>query len=222
VFLIFTEGHTSSTAASLVRGDLCDEAVWLSELLVELVPGDAEGHGLAALVLLTDARRAARLDPAGGLVLLEDQDRAAWDRTRINHGLAHLAKAYDLHAAGPFQLQAAIAAAHATAPSFSATDWPLVVRLYDSLVRREPTAVVALNRAVAVSYADGAENGLRALAPLADELATYPYFHSARAELLLRTGRHADATTAFDDALQWCRNDAERRHLTARRAVAAG
>jgi RNA polymerase sigma-70 factor (ECF subfamily) len=201
---------------------LCDEAVWLSELLVELVPGDAEGHGLAALVLLTDARRAARLDPVGGLVLLEDQDRSAWDRTRINHGLAHLAKAYDLHTAGPFQLQAAIAAVHATAPSFEATDWPLVVRLYDALVRREPTAVVALNRAVALSYADGAENGLRALAPLADELATYPYFHSALAELLLRAGRRADATYAFDDALRWCHNDAERRHLAARRAVAAG
>jgi RNA polymerase sigma-70 factor, ECF subfamily len=222
VFLIFTEGHTSATAASLVRGDLCDEAVWLSELLVELAPDDPEGHGLAALVLLTDARRATRLDRAGGLVVLEDQDRSAWDRERIDHGLAHLAKAYEMHDGGPFQLQAAIAAVHATAPSFAATDWPLIVRLYDALHRREPTAVVALNRAVAVSYADGAETGLRALVPLADELASYPYFHSTLAELLLRAGRRADATTAFDDALQWCHNDAERRHLTARRALAAG
>ncbi len=222
VFLIFTEGHTSSTLATLVRGDLCDEAVWLSELLVELVPGDPEGHGLAALVLLTDARRSTRLDRAGGLVLLEDQDRSAWDSERIDHGLAHLGKAYELHQGGPFQLQAAIAAVHATSPSFSRTDWPLIVRLYDALLRREPTAVVALNRAVALSYADGAEHGLRALAPLVDELATYPYFHSARAELLLRAGRPADAATAFDDALRWCHNDAERRHLAARRAVAAG
>jgi RNA polymerase sigma-70 factor, ECF subfamily len=221
VFLIFTEGHTSSTSATLVRGDLCDEAVWLAELLVELVPDDPEGHGLAALVLLTDARRASRLDGADGLVLLEDQDRSAWDRERIDRGLAHLAKAYEMHVGGPFQLQAAIAAVHATSPSFSGTDWPLIVRLYDALLRREPTAVVALNRAVAVSYADGAEHGLRALTPLVDELATYPYFHSARAELLLRAGRPADATMAFDDALQWCHNEAERRHLAARRAVAA-
>ena len=221
VFLIFTEGHTSSTSATLVRGDLCDEAVWLSELLVELVPDDAESHGLAALVLLTDARRSTRLDRTGDVVLLEDQDRSAWDGERINHGLAHLAKAYELHDCGPFQLQAAIAAVHATAASFAGTDWPLIVRLYDCLLRREPTAVVALNRAVAVSYADGAEHGLRAMAPLVDELATYPYFHSARAELLLRAGRPADATTAFDDALRWCHNEAERRHLVARRAVAA-
>jgi RNA polymerase sigma-70 factor (ECF subfamily) len=172
-------------------------------------------------VLLTDARRPTRLDRAGGLVLLQDQDRSAWDGERIDHGLAHLAKAYEMHEGGPFQLQAAIAAIHATSPSFSTTDWPLIVRLYDALLRREPTAVVALNRAVAVSYADGAEHGLRVLAPLVDELATYPYFHSARAELLLRAGRPADATTAFDDALRWCHNEAERRHLAARRAVAA-
>ena len=130
-------------------------------------------------MLLTDARRATRLDEAGGLVLLVDQDRAAWDRHKVERGLAHLATAYELHEAGPFQLQAAIAAVHATATSFEATDWPLIVRLYDALLRRQPTAVVALNRAVAVSYADGAECGLRALAPLGDELSTYPYFHSA-------------------------------------------
>jgi RNA polymerase sigma-70 factor (ECF subfamily) len=221
VFLIFTEGHTSATGATLVRGDLCDEAIWLGELLVELVPDDAEVHGLAALVLLTDARRATRLDAEGNIVLLEDQDRSAWDRSRIDRGLAHLATGYELHDAGPFQLQAAIAAVHATATSFAATDWPLIVRLFDALVRREPTPVVALNRAVAVSYANGAENGLRVLAPLADELATYPYFHSTRAELLLRAGRSGEASAAFDDALRWCRNDAERRHLATRRAVAA-
>src|SRR5262245_25839276 len=163
VFLIFTEGHTSSTSATLVRGDLCDEAVWLSELLVELVPDDPEGHGLAALILLTDARRSTRLDAEGSLVLLEQQDRSAWDRERIDRGLRHLTAAYDLHEAGPFQLQAAIAAVHATARSFDDTDWPLIVRLYEALYRREPTPVVALNRAVALSYADGAEHGLRAL-----------------------------------------------------------
>jgi RNA polymerase sigma-70 factor, ECF subfamily len=221
VFLIFTEGHTSATSATLVRGDLCDEAVWLSELLVDLVNDDPECHGLAALVLLTDARRATRLDADGGLVLLEDQDRSAWDRDRINHGLAHLAKAYDMHEGGPFQLQAAIAAVHATAASFDDTDWPLIVRLYDALLRREPTAVVALNRAVAISFADGAEHGLRALAPLADELSTFPYFHSTNAELLLRAGHRADAATAFDEAILWCRNDAQRQHLLARRTLAA-
>ena len=222
VFLIFTEGHTSATAASLVRGDLCDEAVWLSELLVELVPDDAEVRGLAAVVLITDARRATRIDDEGSIVLLEDQDRSAWDRDRIDRGLAHLAAGYELHEAGPFQLQAAIAAVHASAASFAATDWPLIVRLYDALLRRQPTAVVALNRAVAVSYADGADGALRALGPLADELATYSYFHSTRAELLLRTGRRGEASAAFDDALRWCRNDAERRHLISRRAVTAG
>lgn len=221
VFLIFTEGHSSATAATLVRGDLCDEAVWLSELLVELVPDDPEGHGLAALILLTDARRSTRLDAEGSLMLLEQQNRAAWDRERIDRGLRHLAAAYDVHDAGPFQLQAAIAAVHATTPSFDDTDWPLIVRLYDALYRREPTPVVALNRAVALSYADGAEHGLRALQPLDAELSSYPYFHSAMGELLLRVGRRAEAVAAFDDALRWCSNDAEERHLTARRRLAA-
>jgi RNA polymerase sigma-70 factor, ECF subfamily len=221
IFLIFTEGHTSATAASLVRGDLCDEAVWLAELLAELVPDDAEVRGLAALVLLTDSRRESRTASDGNMVLLDDQDRTAWDRGRIARGLSHLRAAYDLHQAGPLQLKAAIAAVHATAASFDATDWTVVVSLYDALHTREPTPVVALNRAVAVSFADGPDAGLRSLAEIADDLASYPYYHSTLGELLMRAGRCSEAKQAFDEALRWCSNEVERQHLARRRGAAA-
>ena len=135
---IFTEGHASATDTALIRGDLCEEAIWLAELLSTLVPTDPEVAGLHALLLLTDARRPSRLDDHGRPILLADQDRALWDQPMIARGLAELARAHSFHRGGPFQFQAAIAALHATAPTFDATDWPGVLRLYDVLLQRQP------------------------------------------------------------------------------------
>ena len=216
---IFTEGHTRSDGATLVHGDLCDEAVWLAELLVDLVPDDAEARGLAALIAFNDARRSTRFDDTGALVLLEDQDRSSWDQQAIVRGREHLRAAHDLADLGPFQLEAAVAALHATAGSFEATDWPAVVRLYDALALRSPSPVVELNRAVAVSYRDGELAGLALIDPLVDALSEYSYLHAARGELLIRLERHAEAAGAFDEALRCCTNEVEARHLRARRAA---
>ncbi len=222
IYSIFTEGHASATAASLVRGDLCDEAVWLAELLVELVPDDPEVAGLLALLLLTDSRRATRLDAVGLPVLLADQDRTRWDQAEIARGLAELARAHAMGRAGPYQFQAAIAALHATAPSVDATDWPAVVRLYDVMLGQQASAVVALNRAVAVSHADGPGAGLAAMDAIAraddleGDLSAYPYFHSARGEMLLRLDRRHEAADSFRIALDVCRNDTEAAHLRTR------
>lgn len=222
---IFTEGHTSAGSTELIRGDLCDEAIWLGELLHRLVPHDPEVDGLLALMLLIDARRSARIDGDGLPVLLADQDRTKWDRSRIDRGLAALSRAHAGQRGGPFQFHAAIAALHATARSFAETDWSGIVRLYDILLRRQPTALLALNRAVAVAEAEGAEVGLFALdaIPQADDLGgdldDYHYFHTARAELLARLDRADEAVAALDRALACCDNDAERRHLERRRAM---
>lgn len=218
---IFTEGHTRSDGASLVHGDLCDEAVWLAELLVELVPDDAEVRGLAALIAFNDARRATRFDDGGALVLLEDQDRSAWDPRAIARGREHLVVAHGLGDLGPFQLEAAVAAVHATADTFDATDWSVVVRLYEALALRSPSPVVELNRAVAVSYRDDATAGLALIDPLIDVLCDYSYLHAARAELMVRLERHDEAADAFDEALRCCTNEVEARHLRARRAAVA-
>lgn len=219
VYLIFSEGHASTSATRLVRGDLCDEAVWLVELLARLVPNEPEVRGLAALILLIDGRRPSRITGDGVEVLLADQDRSRWDRAVIDRGLAHLAAAHALKSLGPFQLQAAIASLHATAPSFEATDWPAIVALYDALLRRDPSSVVALNRAVAVSYASDAAIGLRLVEALASEseIAEYPYYHSTRAELLARCGQTVAAVSAFDVAMDYCTNDAQTEHLRRRR-----
>lgn len=225
IYSIFTEGHASASHASLVRGDLCDEAVWLAGLLVELVPDDPEVAGLLALVLLVDARRGARTDAAGAPIMLADQDRSLWDAEKIGRGLAVLGRAHLQRSAGPYQLQAAINALHATAPSFDDTDWRGVVALYDALMLRGPTAIVALNRAVAVAEADGPHEGLRAIDAIAaaddlgGELETYPYLHSSRAEFLARLGRADEASSEFDLALAICGNEAERTHLEQRRAA---
>jgi RNA polymerase sigma-70 factor (ECF subfamily) len=228
IYSIFTEGHASASHAALVRGDLCDEAVWLAGLLDELVPDDPEVAGLLALVLLVDARRPARTDADGIPIVLADQDRARWDRTKIERGLEALARAHRHGSAGPYQLQAAVNALHATAASFDDTDWQGVVALYDALLLRRPTAIVALNRAVAVAEAEGAAEGLRAVDAIAeaddldDDLAGYPYLHSSRAELLARLGRPEPAVEAFDRALAACDNEAQRAHLARRRAAVAG
>lgn len=227
IYSIFTEGHASAVNASLVRGDLCDEAIWLGGLLDHLVPDDPEVTGLLALMLLVDARRAARTDDDGRPIVLAEQERSRWDRAKIDRGVAALSRAHQHGVAGPYQLQAAINAIHATATSFDDTDWRRVVALYDALMARNPTAIVALNRAVALAEADGPDHGLRAIDAIPDaddldtDLSAYPYFHSARAEMLVRLGRATDASRAFDRALQVCTNDAERRHLEHRRATTA-
>lgn len=219
---IFTEGHLSSGNGELVRGDLCDEAIWLGELLHRLLPSESEVAGLLALMLLIDARRSTRVGDDGLLILLADQDRAAWDRTRIDRGLTVLSRAFAARNTGVFQLHAAIAALHANAPTFAETDWTGIVRLYNGLLRRQPTALMALNRAVAVAEAVGPEDALVALdaIPIAEDLegdlTDYPYFHAARAECLARLDRNAESIVAFDNALDCCENPAERQHLQGR------
>lgn len=220
---IFTEGHLSSGTAGLIRGDLCDEAIWLGELLLRLLPDEPEVGGLLALMLLIDARRATRVDEEGLPVLLADQDRARWDRDRIDQGVAVLARAHAARRGGPYQFHAAIAALHATAPTFADTDWAGIVRLYTALLRRQPTALVALNRAIALVESEGPEQALLALdaIPQADDLegdlSNSPYFHAARGECLDRLGRCEEAGMALDRAVRCCGNDAQRRHLERRR-----
>lgn len=227
IYSVFTEGHASAAHATLVRGDLCDEAIWLGGLLTELVPGDPEVTGLLALMLLVDARRDARTDRDGVPLVLAEQDRSRWDRDKIERGLALLGDAHRHGVAGPYQLQAAINAIHTTAPSFEETDWPRIVALYDAMMARHPSAIVALNRAVAVAGADGPAEGLAAIdaIPEADDLdadlSDYPYYHSSRAELLARLHHIDEAVRAFDRALAVCANEAERMHLERRKATIA-
>jgi RNA polymerase sigma-70 factor (ECF subfamily) len=219
---IFTEGHASATDTALIRGDLCEEAIWLAELLSTLVPTDPEVAGLHALLLLTDARRSSRLDRHGSPILLADQDRTLWDQPMIARGLAELARAHSFQRGGPFQFQAAIAALHATAPTFEATDWAGVLRLYDVLLLRQPSALVALNRAIAVDHVHGPAAALAALdaIPLADDLtgdvAGYVYFHSARADVLARLDRPDDAAAALERAIECSTNESERSFLRRR------
>lgn len=220
---IFTEGHASATDTALIRGDLCEEAIWLAELLAKLAPNDPEVAGLHALLLLTDARRPSRLDEHARPVLLADQDRSQWDQPMIARGLAELARAHAFQRGGPFQLQAAIAALHASAPTFEATDWPAVLRLYDVLLQRQPSALVALNRAIAVDRVHGPDAALAALdaIPRADDLTgdvgDYVYFHTARSDILARLDRLDDADAALAVAIECSANESERSFLRRRR-----
>jgi RNA polymerase sigma-70 factor, ECF subfamily len=224
---IFTEGHASATDTALIRGDLCEEAIWLAHLLSQLVPNDPEVAGLHALLLLTDARRPSRLDQDGRPILLADQDRSLWDQPMIARGLAELARAHSMYRGGPFQLQAAIAALHATTPTFAATDWSAILRLYDVLLLRQPSSLVALNRAIAVDRVDGPEAALAALdaIPEADDLtgdvSTYVYFHTARADVLTHLGRVTEAMQALDRAIGCSTNESERSLLRRRRVELA-
>ncbi len=220
---IFTEGHASATDTALIRGDLCEEAIWLAELLSKLAPTDSEVAGLHALLLLTDARRPSRLDRHGNPILLADQDRSLWDQPMIARGLAELARAHSFQRGGAFQFQAAIAALHATAPTFEATDWPAVLRLYDVLLVRQPSALVALNRAIAVDRVHGPLAALAALdaIPHADDLtgdvSEYVYFHTARSDVLARLDRLDAAHAALDRAITCSTNESERSFLRRRR-----
>ncbi len=217
VYLVFNEGYAASFGARLVRHELCEQAIRLGRMLVELLPPHAEPKGLLALMLLHDSRRETRLDGAGDIVLLEDQDRTRWDRLQIDEGAA-LVEAALLAGGQPpgqYALQAAIAAVHAQAPTAAATDWRQIAALYGMLARVHPTPVIELNRAVAVAMSGGIERGL-ALVDALDhrgELAEYHLLPAARAELLRRLGRHAEAAESYRRALVLVSNEAERRHL---------
>jgi RNA polymerase sigma-70 factor (ECF subfamily) len=204
VYLVFTQGHMAAHGEALIRGDLCDQAIRLARALARLLPGEPEVAGLLALLLLTDARRAARLDGAGELVPLQDQDRGRWDRDLIREGEALLAQALRAGRPGPYQVHAAIAACHSGAALAGAgeTDWHEVAALYEELVRYEPTPVVEANRAVAVAMAEGPAAGLGILDTLGTRLVNWPQFHIARAELLRRLGRAAEARDAYRAALR--------------------
>jgi RNA polymerase sigma factor (sigma-70 family) len=220
VHLVFTTGHTAPAGARLVRLDLVERALDLARMLRLLLPGDADVAGLLALILLTDARRAARVDEAGGLVLLADQDRALWDRGAIVEGLSLVREALRRRPPGRFALMAAIAAVHAEAESFEETDWAELVGLYDVLRELWPSPVVALNRAVAVGFAEGAAAGLAELETLLDEpqLAGYAYLPAARADLLARLERVGEARLAYTEALHLTTNAVERAFLEGRLA----
>jgi RNA polymerase sigma-70 factor (ECF subfamily) len=215
VHLLFTTGHTAPAGADLVRRDLVERALDLARMLRTLLPADADVAGLLALVLLTDARRDTRVDTEGRLLLLEEQDRARWDRDEIAHGIALVREALRRRPPGRFALQAAIAAVHAESPSWADTDWREIVALYDVLLQTWPSPVVALNRAVAVGLADGPAAGLAAIDALADEpqLAAYGYAAAARADFLRRLGRTDEARTAYGEALLLTENVAERAFL---------
>jgi RNA polymerase sigma-70 factor, ECF subfamily len=217
LYLVFNEGYAASFGERLVRHELCEQAIRLGRMLVELLPQHAEPKGLLALMLLHDSRRATRLDEAGDIVLLEDQDRARWDRARIEEGAALVDAALrdESRPPGPYVLQAAIAAAHAQAPTAADTDWRRISALYGMLARAHPTPVVQLNRAVAVAMADGPERGLALVDELEDggELEGYHLLPVARAELLRRLGRDREAAEAYRRALALVSNEAERRHL---------
>jgi len=203
IYVLFTEGHMASRGEALVRGDLCDTAISLARGVAGLLPGEPEAMGLLALLLLTDARRAARTDEAGDLVLLEDQDRSRWDRDMIAEGEAILETALRLGRPGPYQLHAAIAACHCTAGRAEATDWRQIALLYGELIRYEPTPVVEANRAVAVAMAEGPDAGLVILDALAHhpQMQRWAQLHIARAELLRRLGRAGEAADAYRAAL---------------------
>ncbi len=217
LYLVFNEGYAASFGERLVRHELCEQAIRLGRMLVELLPAYAEPKGLLALMLLHDSRRQTRLDGAGDIVLLEDQDRTRWDRAQIDEGaaLAETALRAQGQPPGSYSLQAAIAAIHAQAPTAAATDWPQITALYGVLARVHPTPVVELNRAVAVAMSLGLERGLALVDELdrRGELAEYHLLPVARAELLRRLGRPAEAAASYRRALALVSNEAERRHL---------
>lgn len=219
VYLVFNEGYSASSGGSLTRHDLSTEAIRLGRVLIALLP-EPEAIGLLAVMLLQDSRRAARTSPTGDLILLEDQDRALWNRTQIAEGISLVERALSAPRIGPYSIQAAIAAVHAQASSAAATDWAQIVGLYDLLMRAEPSPVIELNRAVAVAMRDGPSAGLAIIDALLarGELANYHLAHSARADLCRRLGRSAEARTSYERALELTQQEPERRFLQRRLA----
>jgi RNA polymerase sigma-70 factor (ECF subfamily) len=217
VYLVFNEGYSASSGASLTRHDLSGEAIRLGRLLAELLP-EAEAIGLLALMLLHESRRAARATHEGELILLDDQDRSLWNHQQIAEGCGLVERALTTHRFGPYTLQAAIAAVHAEAQTAAATDWAQIVGLYDVLVRADPSPVVELNRAAAVAMRDGPEAGLAIVdAILArGDLGDYQLAHSARADLCRRLGRTADARASYVRALGLTKQEPQRRFLERR------
>jgi RNA polymerase sigma-70 factor (ECF subfamily) len=219
IYLILNEGYASSTNRSLVRADLCEEALRLAELLEKLLPGQSEVSGLHSLVLFHDARRATRVDESRELVLLERQDRSLWDRRKIERG-SSLLEGASRQCAGPYLLQAMIAQEHARARTWEATNWRRILGCYESLAAIDPSPVVELNRAVALAYAHGDERGIMVLNAMAarSALPNYAPFFGARAELLQRVGRRAEAHAAYSRAIELTQSVAERRFLERRLA----
>ena len=222
IYLVFNEGYAASSGDTLTRHDLSGEAIRLARLLVDLLP-EPEAMGLLALMLLHESRRAARTAPSGDLILLEDQDRALWNREQIAEGTALVERALASRRIGPYMLQAAISAVHAEAPTALATDWAQIVGLYDALARIEPSPVVELNRAVAVAMHDGPAAGLLLVDTLLarGELDDYRFAHAARADFCRRLGRDAEARAAYERALALTQQEPERRYLKQRLAALA-
>jgi RNA polymerase sigma-70 factor (ECF subfamily) len=217
IYLVFNEGYEAARGDALVRRELCHEALRLGQLLRQLLPiPSSEVDGLVALMLLTDARRAARTDEHGDLVLLDEQDREQWDRAQLDEGLALVAAALPRALPGPYLLQAAIAAVHAQARRAADTDWPQIAALYDRLHRLHPSPVIALNHAVAVAMAEGPAAGLPLVDELAQPLESYHLFFAARADLLRRLCRFAESAADYRAALERCENETERRFLQRR------
>jgi RNA polymerase sigma-70 factor, ECF subfamily len=224
IYLIFNEGYVATSGTgnggnTLTREELCGEAMRLGRVLVALLPArpqGAEARGLLALMLLHDARRTARLDAAGELVLLDAQDRARWDRAKIREGIAILDEAFALRNPGPYQVQAAISALHAEAPTADATDWVQIAALYGTLAAMTPSMVVEVNRAVAVAMAYGAQAGWQMLQDLDSQADNFYPYHAARADLLRRMNQYGRAAQAYEQTLALCSNSAERAYLQRR------
>jgi RNA polymerase sigma-70 factor, ECF subfamily len=217
VYLVFNEGYSAAAGATVTRAELTGEAIRLGRLLTELRP-EPEVIGLLSLMLLQESRHAARTSPTGGLILLENQDRSLWNREQIAEGVALLEKALKSRHFGSYALQAAIAAVHAEAESFAATDWRQIVALYDQLVRIQPSPVVQLNRAVAIAMRDGPEAGLEQIDAVLEQgdLADYYLAHSARADMCRRLGRTAEARSSYEKALALTQQEPERQFLQER------
>lgn len=220
MYLIFNEGYAATEGDDLMRSDLSTEAIRLSSLVSELMPDEAQVHGLLALMLFQEARRPARAGPDRALIPMEDQNRSLWDRAAIAAGSRHLEMSMRAESIGPYQIQAAIAAEHARAPTFDATDWAKIAELYRRLAAVQPSPVVELNHAAAIAMAEGPEAGLALMDDLAeiDGLADYLYLHSSRADLLRRLGRDDEAAGAYRRALELTANTQERAYLERRLA----
>lgn len=220
IYLIFNEGYTASAGDYLIRRELCAEAIRLGRTLVEVMPQEAENLGLLALMLLHDSRRNARVNPQGELVPLDEQDRSLWDVERIAEGLALVESALRLGSVGPYQLQAAIAAVHAESKTTGQTDWRQIAALYQELARLHPSAIVALNHAVAVALGEGLETGLKMIDELgaSGELESYYLYHAARADILRRLDCLQESAAAYRQALALTGNAVERRYLRRRLA----
>lgn len=221
VYLIFNEGYSASAGERLIRGELCAEAIRLGRLLVRLFRAEPEVEGLLALMLLHHSRRGARIDAAGGIVTLDEQDRGRWDQAAIAEGRALAERALRRRRPGAYQIQAAIAAVHCGAARAEDTDWQEIAALYAVLERHQSSPVVTLNRAVAVARADGPEAGIALLRTLegSPDMQRYPYFHGAVAALLAECGRSEDAAAAYDRALELTQNPSERAFIESKRAA---